>query len=417
MVIKMTKVVEFLKKHKLVLFLFFFSFLIRIGVVLWIDTPVISDFKTMYEASLELLNGTTAYKSMPYFLTWGYQMGHVIYQTLLLAIINSITFLKIINALVTSLTVVFIYLIGKELTNKKASFIISMIYSIFLFPLLLNTVLTNQLLPMLLILIAIYLWIKKKKENKWTFIIIGILLGLSNILRSETIVIIIAFFLYTLFLMLKKENKKKLLVSFILVFTSYVITTQGTSYLLKAINISPSGLENKNSAWKFLEGLNVKTSGRYSEEDATLYSYNKEKTTKALKQRIKNDYPKYPILFAKKTKILWLNSDLSWSLEGIQKEDQIKVYEAINQIFIYFFVIMSLLSCITLFKKNYKKEQILIYAILFVYFGVYLFIEVMPRYAYSLQIFESLLAIITLGYILDNKKENKVGEHHGKNRK
>ena len=41
----------------------------------------------------------------------------------------------------------------------------------------------------------------------------------------------------------------------------------------------------------------------------------------------------------------------------------------------------------------------------------------MPRYAYSLQIFESLLAIITLGYILDNKKENKVGEHHGKNRK
>ena len=165
MVIKMTKVVEFLKKHKLVLFLFFFSFLIRIGVVLWIDTPVISDFKTMYEASQELLNGTTAYKSMPYFLTWGYQMGHVIYQTLLLAIINSITFLKIINALVTSLTVVFIYLIGKELTNKKASFIISMIYSIFLFPLLLNTVLTNQLLPMLLILIAIYLWIKNARKE------------------------------------------------------------------------------------------------------------------------------------------------------------------------------------------------------------------------------------------------------------
>lgn len=78
---------------------------------------------------------------------------------------------------------------------------------------------------------------------------------------------------------------------------------------------------------------------------------------------------------------------------------------------------MSLLSAITLFKKTYKKEQILILLILFVYFGVYLFIEVMPRYAYSLQIFEALLASITLGYILDNKKISKVGDHHAKTRK
>ena len=41
----------------------------------------------------------------------------------------------------------------------------------------------------------------------------------------------------------------------------------------------------------------------------------------------------------------------------------------------------------------------------------------MPRYAYSLQVFEALLATVTLGYILDNKKENKVGDYHGKNRK
>ena len=122
-------------------------------------------------------------------------------------------------------------------------------------------------------------------------------------------------------------------------------------------------------------------------------------------------------MFAKKTKILWLNSDLSWSLGHIENQEDLKLYEGINQIFIYFFVIMSLLSAITLFKKTYKKEQILILLILFVYFGVYLFIEVMPRYAYSLQIFEALLASITLGYILDNKKISKVGDHHAKTRK
>lgn len=413
----MNKIKEWISKHKIIIFLFLFAFVIRIGVVLWIDTLVISDFKTMLDASKELVNGTDAYKSMPYFICWGYQMGHVIYQAILLNIINSITFLKIVNAIVTSSTVIMIYLIGKELSTTKAAIIISIIYSIFLFPLLLNTVLTNQLLPMLLILIAIYLWMKKKKENKLMPVIIGILLGISNMLRSETIVIIIAFVLYTIFLMIKKENRKALIINLCLIIISYFTLTTATSFALKATDISPSGLENKNSSWKFLEGLNIETRGQYSEDDAIKYSYDKKKTTKELKKRIQEEWQQYPLLFAKKTKILWLNSDLSWSLGHIENQEDLKLYEGINQIFIYFFVIMSLLSAITLFKKTYKKEQILILLILFVYFGVYLFIEVMPRYAYSLQIFEALLASITLGYILDNKKISKVGDHHAKTRK
>ena len=413
----MNKIKKWISKHKIIIFLFLFAFVIRIGVILWIDTPVISDFKTMLDASKELVNGTDAYKSMPYFICWGYQMGHVIYQAILLNIINSITFLKIVNAIVTSSTVIMIYLIGKELSTTKAAIIISIIYSIFLFPLLLNTVLTKQLLPMLLILIAIYLWMKKKKENKLMPVIIGILLGISNMLRSETIVIIIAFVLYTIFLMIKKENRKALIINLCLIIISYFTLTTATSFVLKATDISPSGLENKNSSWKFLEGLNVETRGQYSEDDAVKYSYDKKKTTKELKKRIQEEWQQYPLLFAKKTKILWLNSDLSWPLGHIENQEDLKLYEGINQIFIYFFVIMSLLSAITLFKKTYKKEQILILLILFVYFGVYLFIEVMPRYAYSLQIFEALLASITLGYILDNKKISKVGDHHAKTRK
>lgn len=413
----MNKIKKWISKHKIIIFLFLFAFVIRIGVILWIDTPVISDFKTMLDASKELVNGTDAYKSMPYFICWGYQMGHVIYQAILLNIINSITFLKIVNAIVTSSTVIMIYLIGKELSTTKAAIIISIIYSIFLFPLLLNTVLTNQLLPMLLILISIYLWMKKKKENKLMPVIIGILLGISNMLRSETIVIIIAFVLYTIFLMIKKENRKALIINLCLIIISYFTLTTATSFVLKATDISPSGLENKNSSWKFLEGLNVETRGQYSEDDAVKYSYDKKKTTKELKKRIQEEWQQYPLLFAKKTKILWLNSDLSWPLGHIENQEDLKLYEGINQIFIYFFVIMSLLSAITLFKKTYKKEQILILLILFVYFGVYLFIEVMPRYAYSLQIFEALLASITLGYILDNKKISKVGDHHAKARK
>ena len=76
---------------------------------------------------------------------------------------------------------------------------------------------------------------------------------------------------------------------------------------------------------------------------------------------------------------------------------------------------MALLSSITVFKKTYKKQQILLFLILFVYFGVYLFIEIMPRYAYPLQIYEAILSTITLGYILE-KKQKKVGKDNGQNR-
>lgn len=404
----MKKIKDMFFSHKFIIFLFFFSLLIRVLVVCLVHTPVVSDFKTVYDASLELLHHTDSYKSSIYFLNLGYQMGHVIYQYLLLSIINSALFLKIVNCVVSSFTVVFIYLISKELSNKKAAAIISIIYSVFLFPLLLNTVLTNQILPMLLLLIAIYLWIRQKNITVCNSIIIGVLLAFSNMLRSEIIIVIIGFILYFLFLMfIRKKDKKKLLISFLCILISYVSVMQGTSYLLKATDISPSGLENKNSAWKFLEGLNVKTNGMYSEEDAIKYFHSREKTEEALKKRVQEDYLEFPKLFLKKIKVVWLNSDLSWSLGHIENQEKVQPYVMINQFFVYFFFIMALLSVITIFKKTYRNPQLLISFILVVYFFVYLLIEVMSRYAYSLQIFEAILASITLGYILDKQETRK----------
>ena len=48
--------------------------------------------------------------------------------------------------------------------------------------------------------------------------------------------------------------------------------------------------------------------------------------------------------------------------------------------------------------------------ILLVYFGVYLLIEVMPRYAYSLQVFEAIIIGISLDYIFTKIKALKKGK-------
>ena len=396
----MKKVLEFIKKYRAVIFLFCFSFIIRLFIITIVKTPIESDFKTMYDASCEIINGGVLYKSSTYFLTWAYQMGHVLYQSFLLSIVNSVTFLKIINCLVTSLIVVFIYLIGKMISSRRCAFIVSVLYSIFLFPLLLNTVLTNQHLPMLLILISIYLLISiDYKKYILKSLIIGLLLGISNILRSEGIVIITGIFLYSVYLVFKKYNFKRVICSFIIIFSSYFLVFNGVSLILENMDISPNGLRNMNPTWKFVVGFNYDTNGLYSEDDASIYANDENKSKDIVIDRISN-FKKIPILFIKKSKILWFNSDLSWSIGYIGDTKLYKFLNIINQIFI---IVFNLLSCFSIYSllKDKKKGQVIVTLILFVYFNVYLLIEVMPRYAYSLQILEAILMCSGIDSLID----------------
>lgn len=395
-----------IKKNKFIIFLFTFSFIIRLLCVLFIENPIVSDFKLMYDASLELLNGTNNYLNTTYFLTWGYQMGHVFYQYLFLRIINSVTFLKLINCTVTSLTIVYIYLISTKICNEKTAKISSLIYSIFLFPLLLNNVLTNQLLPALLILIAINIIINMD-FNKYlkSSIIVGVLLAFSNILRSEVIVILFSIMLYFFILMLKKYNKGKIIASFIIILTTYFIIFNSVSLVFQKTNISINGLNNMNSTYKFVVGFNYETNGMYSDNDASLYANDKTASQEIVKERLL-DYKKIPNLFFNKIKIQWFTSDLSWSLINVNSKTTI-ILNYVNKCFIILFNVLSLISIYKLINKKFNTTQMFISIILLVYFGVYLLIEVMPRYAYILQIFEAMLIGIGLEIIYSFYKKIK----------
>ena len=400
----MQKLKKFICNHKFLLFLFFVSLLLRIFMVSMIDVPVNSNYKMMYDVSLELISHTESYKSSLPVLTFGYQLGYVFFQSILLSIVNSVLFLKIVNCVTSSFTIVFIYLISKELSNKKAASIISIIYSIFLFPLLFPSLLSNQILSMLLVLIAIYLWIRQKRITVFRSIVIGILLVIAEVLQRDIFIIVIGFVLYLVFLIINKKEKKMLFLSMMCIVSTFIILVFSTSYVFKVTGISPNGLANKNPAWRVLEGLHVSSNGRIQEDDFK-YLESKEKTKKELNRRITEDYLGFPKLFLNKIKTIWFSSDIGRFFNDNKEEEEIQFYIMINQFFVYFFFIMSLLSVITIFKKIYKSPQIFISFILVSYFIYYLIVEVTPEYAYSLQILEAVLASITLGYILDKKKK------------
>ena len=400
----MQKLKKFICNHKFLLFLFFVSLLLRIFMVFMIDIPVSSYYKMMYDASLELISHTESYQSSLPVLTFGYQLGHIFYQSILLSIVNSVLFLKIINCVISSFTIVFIYLISKELSNKKAASIISILYSIFLFPLLFPSLLSNQILSMLLVLIAIYLWIRQKRITVFRSIMIGILLMIAEVLQRDIFIIVIGFVFYLVFLIIKKKEKKMLFLSMMCIVSTFIILLVSTSYVFKVTGISPNGLANKNPVWRVLEGVHVSSNGRIQEDDFK-YLGSVEKTKKELNRRIREDYLDFPKLFLNKIKTIWFSSDIGRFFNDNKEEEEIQFYIMVNQFFVYFFFIMSLLSVITIFKKIYKSPQIFISFILVSYFIYYLIVEVTPEYAYSLQILEAVLASITLGYILDKKKK------------
>ena len=393
---------EFLKRHSFMIGLFLFSFFLRLLVVLCIHTDIVSDFGLMYKASLELVSGTRDYLNNVYFLTWAYQMGHVVYQALLLSMFESVTFLKIVNALVTSLIVVFVYLLGREVGGEKGSRIASVLYAIFPFPLFLNTVLTNQHLPMLLILIAIYLGFRlnEKKLQIPLCIGIGLLLSLSNILRTETIVIIGAIVVLGGYLF-QKDSFRFIAIRLGILLLTYFLSFQLASFCLVQTGISPNGLQNGNPTWKFVEGFNYDTDGMYSKEDSSLYATDPVLSKQVLKERLR-EVEKMPLLFLKKIYIQWFRSDLSWTFNTGEYPVLFSISNFINQMVIVLFHGLALSSLLFLKKKNYL--QILLTITIVFYVGTYLLIEVMPRYAYSVQILEAILASVTISKLLKREE-------------
>lgn len=363
------------------IFIFITSFVIRIFSIFYLKVDILDDFKTMYEASLDLINGDLSFVSSSYFQIFGYQIGHVLYQGFLLKIINNILFLKIINSIITSFIVMFIYLISKKMFKEKTSRFVSLLYLFYLYPVYLNSVLTNQHLPALLIIITIYLLFYKKVNYK-LYIVIGCILAIANFFRTESIIIVLGIIIYN-FCFIKKNNiNMNLINSFVLVLTylSLGILIQQMVY------ISPLKISLKNNApeWKFYCGLNDKYNGIYNDQDDKIYFSSSHKRD-LLKTRIRENKWKLPILFLKKEVILWTQTNYDIQILNNIDKNLFSFMLLFNQGFLNFIIILFIISLIP-GRKMGNKNIIFLKIIVGIYYLVYMFIEISPRYAYILHI-------------------------------
>ncbi len=398
------------------LLLFIVSFIIRLIFIIVANLPQVYDFKTLLDASEMFAKGDYSFNTWFHFYTWGYQTAFVIYQGVLLKLFNSIFVLKLLNIIYSSLIVVIVYKLGLKISkNEKSARIVSMLYMIFPFYLFLNSVLLNSHLATLLSYLGIFFLLKEDPKYK-DYLIGGILIAFGNIIRPEGIIIILTLLIYKI-ITFKKENIKKIIISLLIFLSSYFIICNGASFIVKASNINPSGLENKDPLWKFLLGFNYETCGYYIDSDSK-YQIDKETEVNEIKRRVFEDIPRTGKLMICKVDRFWLSSalddemgsfnDKEFNILGINikfskiKDIAIGLNKGIN------IVILSLMLLgLIVNRKNIKNEVLFLLIMILITFGIYLFIEIQPRYLYFIHVAVFALATLGINYLQELKIKKK----------
>lgn len=373
------------------LFLIIFCLVTKIVAILLLNNQILADYYIMYDASEKVLFKDLSFVNKFYFTQWGYQLFHVFYQALMLKFINNIIFLKILNCIYSTVITVVIYNIVKKISSEKSARIVSLLYAISLYPLYLNGILGNQQLAMMLMLIAIYIFLFKKR-NIVNLLLVGFLMGVSNLERPEGIVYILTIIVYIIF---TNKKFKEILKNVMLILIMYLIVTNGASLAMIKFNINEIGFRNSNPQWKFLIGFNYKYDGKNNIEDE-IYLTDTKKENEEIIRRI-TDFKKLPNLFYQKIKIQWLYDDLDNTF-NVKNNKQFS--KSIIDLILNYAKIINLVIIIFIFIGLFKNKKInnVYYFFLiniFIYFGIYLLIEVAARYYFNPQV--SIIILSSLG--------------------
>ena len=160
-------------------------------------------------------------------------------------------------------------------------------------------------------------------------------------------------------------------------------------------------LSNNAPSWKFYCGLNYKYNGIYNTEDQDIY-FNSKNKDKLVLDRVKEENIKLPVLFLKKEVILCSQTNYDLRINNKINPDIYKFLLYFNQGCLNLIIILFIIS---LFPKNkYNNKLLLIKIIIGLYYFIYMFIEISPRYSYILHILIMLIIGISIDKILKIKQ-------------
>lgn len=364
------------------------SFLIRLAAIVVFNFPQTTDFKLMYECALKFVNHDFSWNSTPYFMMWPYQSGFVVYEGLLLKLINNIYFLKVLNIIYESLLVVLIYYFSRRFVKDESARVAAILFMVYPYNIYLGTTLANHHIATILSYLGIVFLLSRKKKPYY-FIVAGILIGLSNVLRPEGIIVIFSYLLFMIF-NLKKDNFKKEVLGFLILVVSYGGINLICSNLIILSGVNKDGLKNTNPLWKFVLGFNGDSCGYYDSNDE-VYINDREKELEVIKERLNPSNVGRLVLC--KTNKMWLSNKIDVKDSSYDKayyignikikfNDLAYVVSLTNHYIFLFVMVMMILGVFRNRKDIINNESLFFLIMVVVTYFVFLLIEIQPRYLY-----------------------------------
>lgn len=364
------------------------SFLIRLAAIVVFNFPQTTDFKLMYECALKFVNHDFSWNSTAYFMMWPYQSGFVVYEGLLLKLVNNIYFLKVLNIIYESLLVLLIYYFSRRFVKDESARVAAILFMIYPYNIYLGTTLANHHIATILSYLGIVFLLSRKKKPYY-FIIAGILIGLSNVLRPEGIIVIFSYLLFMIF-NLKKDNFKKEVLGFLILVVSYGGINLIYSNLIILSGVNKDGLKNTNPLWKFVLGFNGDSCGYYDSNDE-VYINDKEKELEIIKERLNPSNVGRLVLC--KTNRMWLSNKIDVKDSSYDKayyignikikfNDLANVVSLTNHYIFLFVMVMMILGVFRNRKDIINNESLFFLIMVVVAYFVFLLIEIQPRYLY-----------------------------------
>ncbi|MCL2546083.1 MAG: hypothetical protein FWE06_02660 [Oscillospiraceae bacterium] len=411
------------------------SFLFYLIYVLNLQTPPVSDFATMYNAAEEAAHGdfSTLHDNL-YFYNWAYQTGFVAWQAFFIRFFGAgVTFFKVTNVLFMAITNVLIFAIARRFASETAARCVGILYALNPAHLFLASVLTNQHLTNILVLLAIYLYIANKDKpfvpRVLFAMLTGALIAFGNAIRPLGIIAVVGIVFVEMLHFFgaiinpsaraskrkltrkqKKQQTKETAIAAVkqLIFPAamsvvYLLMVMLLSFTVRASGLNPHGLSNNFPEWKFIVGLNAEHNGVWNPDDSAFIGPPSPErdilAREIISERLDNSPGHFLLLFNTKIQIMWAFQDSpgpafhhwepsphaahSFRFLLLGETSVVDVMQRASFGFLCGIFVLFFLASWRLFRQK-KGEDVFVplfpIAIFLLYFGVHLLIEVQPRY-------------------------------------
>lgn len=397
-------------------------------------TKPISDYAVLFDSAKEILKGNIkelTFNKYGYFYFWNFQIGYSLFLAGIMKIVGtSLISLKAVEILFLSFTNLLFYNITSKLFNKKTALLSTIIYSTFLFQIGGSSIINNQHTSFFFVMLGFYFL--TKKDNVLNYLLFGLCLAISYILRQTVIVIVVSVVVFIIWKMFINNFKywKKCLFAIVLIIGSFFMFTRIYDFIMIKTNSVPVSALNANAKYfKYVLGFQwQQVYGESVTDDLDYYGGNYETYNAATKDYVvyvwTHHFTDIVVPFAVPKMLRYAgfyDSQIDFSGHSNTKLGLYTKYLGYSQY--YLVIIFSLLSTIYLYtRKNndknlYNRFENCFKIIFILMFCAYILIEVQPRYRYEQYFVLAIMSTPVLLLVFDYfdkaiKKTNSIKTHY-----